>query len=302
MKINRLLHIVALLMLVTSCTSTPKTDLVNEGKPLLDETKREQSEEEGLGKEANTFLLVGVDAKENDAARSDVILLLRFFPDQNKLKMASIMRDSYVKIPEDDYPFNKMNAAYYLGGRDLLSYTVAENFGITADHVITVDFQGFSKLVDLVAPEGIVVDVKQEMITDMSIAASAGESLLHGEDLLKYVRFRHDSESDFGRVERQQQVLIALKEKVMERFSSPEGLLGLPQLTGEALSLVDTDMPITTLVATIMSAMLHPIESVETIRIPVEGSFTDETSPHAGAVLKLDMEKNKQALEQFFSE
>ncbi|MBR8645941.1 LCP family protein [[Brevibacterium] frigoritolerans] len=117
-----------------------------------------------------------------------------------------------------------MNAAYYYGGRELLKKTIQENFDVKIDHVAVIDFKGFVKMVDLLAPEGVAVNVDQEIIDDMSIQASAGKNVLHGEEILKYVRFRHDDESDFGRVERQQEVMVQLKTAFINQISSFEGM------------------------------------------------------------------------------
>lgn len=91
-------------------------------------------------------------------------------------------------------------------------------------------------MVDLLAPEGVAVNVDQEIIDDMSIQASVGKNVLHGEEILKYVRFRHDDESDFGRVERQQEVMVQIKTAFINQISSFEGMAALPSIIEQGLS------------------------------------------------------------------
>lgn len=247
------------------------------------------------------FLLIGVDTRGEQKSRSDAIILAKYFPEQEKLKLASIMRDSYVKIPGNKSGYDKINAAYYYGGRELLKKTIQENFDVKVDHVAVIDFQGFVKMVDLLAPEGVAVNVDQEIIDDMSIQASVGKNVLHGEEILKYVRFRHDDESDFGRVERQQEVMVQLKTAFINQISSFEGMAALPSIIEQGLSYLDTDIGLKTIMEMGPKAVFHTPDTVETLRVPVEGSFKDETYPQSGAVLEMDCTENKKALQEFFS-
>ncbi|CAH0347330.1 LCP family protein [Bacillus sp. CECT 9360] len=291
----RTLAILALVLIVSGCMGVPDNRSKNKESSPSDAN---DSVSEAVLDE-KTFLLLGVDSRGEASSRSDAILLARYDEKQKIIKLASIMRDSYVEIPGYKLNYNKINMAYYLGGSDLLKKTIYDNFHIKVDHVAIIDFNGFVKLIDLLSPEGIKVDVKPEMIEDMTIEASKGENVLHGEEILKYVRFRHDSESDFGRVKRQQEVLVQLKEKVVERLSSVEGVAAMPHVLGEARSLIDTDIGMKPLIEIGTSLLFNPIDEVETLRIPVEGSYTDETYPHSGAVLELDKEKNQAALQEF---
>lgn len=271
------------------------------GCQSMNKAPLEQDERKQDSSKATTFLLIGVDSRGEKDSRADTIMLARYEPKEHKVKLASIMRDSYVKIPHYKHGFHKINAAYYYGGSKLMKETIKENFYITVDYVAVIDFQGFVKMVDLLAPEGIEVDVKEEMITDMSIPVNnSGKQKLHGEDLLKYVRFRHDDENDFGRVERQQQVISQLKDSVVERVTNINGLLTLPELMEEGMQYVETDMKMKAMLDLGSQALFKSIDSMETLRIPVAGSFSDQSYPHAGAVLQLDIEKNADILQKFF--
>ncbi|MGG3497578.1 LCP family protein [Peribacillus simplex] len=292
---EKVLFIYLMVWILAGCTYAPFPK--QNGNAGTEKKLTKEVIQEGV----KTFLLIGVDSRGEEKSRSDAIILAKYFPEQEKLKLASIMRDSYVKIPGDKSAYNKINAAYYYGGKELLKKTIQENLDVKVDHVAVIDFQGFEKMVDLLAPEGVVVDVDQEIIDDMSIQASVGKNVLHGEEILKYVRFRHDDESDFGRVERQQEVLVQLKSAFINQISSFEGIAALPSIIEQGLSYLNTDIGVKTIMEMGPEAVFHTPDTVETLRIPVEGSYKDEIYPHTGAVLEMDYTKNKKALQEFFT-
>ncbi|WP_110927816.1 LCP family protein [Bacillus massiliglaciei] len=281
------------LLFLTGCKGTAVPEIPSEHKSA------NQGAENQASDSVKTFLLIGTDSRGEADSRADTIILARLNPKVGKLKLASIMRDSYVDIP--GHRHNKINAAYRYGGVSLLKETIKKNFKVEIDYTAVIDFKGFAHLVDVVAPEGIYVHVKQEMIEDMSLPVSSGMNVLHGEEILKYVRFRHDDESDFGRVKRQQEVIGLLKEAAVKQFSGFEGLLGLPHAIKEGLRYIDTDMDSRTIIELSASSAFTPIQEIETMRIPMEGSFQDTSHPHAGEVLELDFQKNNQALRQFLA-
>ncbi|MGW8425124.1 LCP family protein [Peribacillus simplex] len=292
---EKVFFIYLLILILAGCNYAPLPKQNGNAGTEKKLTKEEDQES------VKTFLLIGVDTRGEQKSRSDAIILAKYFPEQEKLKLASIMRDSYVKMPGNKSGYNKINAAYYYGGRELLKKTIQENFDIKVDHVAVIDFQGFVKMVDLLAPEGVAVNVDQEIIDDMSIQASVGKNVLHGEEILKYVRFRHDDESDFGRVERQQEVMVQLKTAFINQISSFEGMAALPSIIEQGLSYLDTDIGLKTIMEMGPKAVFHTPDTVETLRVPVEGSFKDEIYPQSGAVLEMDYTKNKKALQEFFS-
>ncbi|WP_028402472.1 LCP family protein [Ectobacillus panaciterrae] len=244
-------------------------------------------------------LVLGVDSRGEKNSRSDAIMIAQYNPKNQKAKLVSIMRDSYVKIPSYEKDYNKINMAYYLGGPELLRKTIKENFGIDVEHYITIDFQGFVKVVDMVAPKGIEVNVNQQIIEDMGLKMKPGHQRLHGKELLAYARFRHDAESDFGRVKRQQEILNALKDAFSNKISSLDGMFHLPGMGQELLKYVDTDMETQSMLAIGGSMLVNPVTEVETMRIPINAGYEDKFYHHAGSVLELDFEKNKEALKEF---
>ncbi len=221
-------------------------------------------------------------------------LIAHYNDKTNRVKLASIMRDTYVEIP--DHGKQKINAAFAFGGPELVRKTIKENFGVDTHYYAVVDFNGFPKIMDLIAPKGIEVDIPYEMSHGIGMTLYPGKQLLHGEELLGYVRFRQDRKSDFGRVERQQEVLAKVKEQAVSLHS----LMNLPKLLGLADPYIDTNVDHRTLLTIGKGLLKGKAEEIETLRIPVQDSYTDERV-NVGAVLSIDVEKNKQALQLFLS-
>ncbi|WP_042346831.1 LCP family protein [Bacillus massiliigorillae] len=267
------------------------------------ETKQKDESPESSKQSTKSIqvLVIGIDSRGEAKSRSDAILIGQYNPVKKSIKIASIMRDTYVKIPTYSKGSNKINMAYFLGGNELLVKTIKENFGITIDHVVTIDFQGFTHVIDAIAPEGIEVEVTEEMIADMNLPLQPGKQFLHGEHLLKYVRFRHDAESDFGRVKRQQEVMVKIKNRLTEEMSSLEQIASLPKLMESTLKYVESDLSLTDTLSLTSMVFLNSIDHVETMTIPVAQGFTNKTYEHAGAVLQMDQSKNIEALNVFFN-
>jgi LCP family protein required for cell wall assembly len=241
-------------------------------------------------------LLLGVDSRREKRARADSIMIAHYDEVTHEAKLVSIMRDTYVKIP--GHGKQKINAAYAYGGTELLRKTIKDNFDIDINYYAIVDFDGFSKVVDIIAPDGIKVDVPYRMSHGLGMTIDPGEQKLHGEKLIGYVRFRHDRFSDFGRVERQQEVLSKLKDEAMDIRS----VFKLPKIIGVINPYMDTNMDTTTLLLLGKDLLAHKTNGIKTMRIPIKGSFKNKRFNHVGAVLDIDLSKNKSELKQFLSQ
>ncbi|WP_375137307.1 LCP family protein [Cytobacillus oceanisediminis] len=305
---TNLKKILIVFMLAAAILSGCTSFLQKENSKELSENSQPEniSEEINQGKnpfkianETRNFLLIGVDSRGEEDSRSDAILLARYEPSGDTIKLVSLMRDSYVKIPDYSYTFSKLNHAYYMGGKELLKETIEKNFGVPIDHTAVIDFQGFIKMLDAIAPDGIEVNVTSAMIEDMGLELEPGKQKLKGSDLLSYVRFRHDGESDFGRVDRQQEILISLKDQVMNEFSSPAGIARFPDVVSQAMKYVETDIKLDEALSIGASFLMNPVTEIETLRVPVSDSYENKTYEHAGAVLQINFEENTEALKQF---
>ena len=132
--------------------------------------------------------------------------------------------------------------------------TVKQATGVNVDHFLQVDFAAFQELTDSVG--GVYIDVDRKYFnnggTYEPIDIQAGYQLLNGHDALDYVRFRHDSNSDFGRMARQQAFLSALKDQISGQGA--QLLLKLPGLAGNLFSNATTDLSADQILRTATSA------------------------------------------------
>lgn len=179
------------------------------------------------------ILVMGIDKRDGEEGpfRTDTMLVLHVDPASNRAAMISIPRDLLVQLPDYGYGrrLDRINTAnvwgdvynYPGGGPALAKKTIENNFGIPVDRYVTVDFTGFENFIDLI--DGIDVNVP-EPITDheyptpdygyTTIHFDAGHQHMDGETALIYARTRKSS-SDFARAERQQQVVLAVRKKVL---------------------------------------------------------------------------------------
>ena len=201
------------------------------------------------------ILLMGTDARPGeDISRTDTMIVVRVDPRSDRVSMLSLPRDLLVTVPQ----FGKytINAAYPLGekqlgkgyGAALAKETVAQLLGIKIDYFMLVNFDGFKTLIDRLG--GIYVDVPKVIVdsaypTDnygtIKVRFDAGRQLMNGERALIYARTRH-ADNDFGRIQRQQQVIMAIFNRVRD-----QGLLtqitNVDDYTDALRDTIRTDMP-----------------------------------------------------------
>jgi LCP family protein required for cell wall assembly len=145
---------------------------------------------------------------------SDTMILMRLDPHKKATALLSLPRDLKVHIP--GYGTDKLNAAYSLGGARLTVRTIrALDPALKINHVINVDFHGFSKAVNSLGC--IYVDVDRRYFNNSNsyskIDIQAGYQRLCGQDALAYVRYRHE-DNDLVRATRQQDFLRQVKAQV----------------------------------------------------------------------------------------
>ncbi|MGE7765550.1 LCP family protein [Peribacillus sp. NPDC096540] len=241
-------------------------------------------------------LLLGSDSRGEKDARTDSILIAHYDQNTQQPKLVSIMRDTYVEIP--GHGKQKINAAYAFGGPELLRETIKQNFNVDINYYAVVDFNGFSKIVDTIAPDGIKVNISHEMSSGIGMTLHPGEQTLHGKELLGYVRFRHDKLSDFGRVGRQQEVLSKLKDQA----TNINSVLKLPKLLGLLDSYIDTNVDTKTNLILGKDFITGQAKNVQTLRIPLNNTFENQRYDDVGEVLNIDLDKNKEELQKFLKD
>lgn len=238
------------------------------------------------------YLVLGIDTRGEEKSRTDTMMLVSWNRDTDKIKLVSFMRDIYAEIP--GYNSYKLNTAYYLGGIQLAKDTISSMFDVPINHYAIIDFKNFETLIDILAPNGVEIDVEKDMSKNIGVSLQKGVQKLNGQELLGYARFRMDNEGDFGRVRRQQQVIEALKDQVLSVKSVPQ----LPKLIGATQGYIATDISSSEQLSTVLRVATSGVE-VEKLTIPEQGMYVDKKYSHAGDVLEIDREKTVQSLHVF---
>ena len=166
-----------------------------------------ETEVELVEKEPISVLLLGVDERDADIGRSDTIIVLTANPSLASIKVLSIPRDTYTEIIGLN-KMDKLNHAYAFGGIDMALRSVENLLDIPIDYVVQVNMESFLKIVDSVG--GVTVE-NPSAFKENGVLFEKGPIHLNGDKALSYVRMRkNDPLGDFGRQERQKQVLLAI--------------------------------------------------------------------------------------------
>lgn len=243
-----------------------------------------------------TVLILGSDREDGGVSRTDSIMIAQYDFLHKDMKIVSVMRDIYADIP--GYNRYKINTAYSLDGPELLRQTLKENLGIEPEYYATLDFKGFEAMIDELSPQGVPINVEKDMSAKIGVSLKKGEHRLNGKELLGYARFRDDEEGDFGRVRRQQQVMSALKQELVQ----PSSVFKLPKLAGIMRGYVATDMPDSAFYQTGMSFIVRGDKNIKTLSVPAKGTYENVTTSDGGSALGIDKEANKKKIQQFLNE
>lgn len=187
-------------------------------------------------------VVLGVDQRTDDTGRSDTLILARLDANAQSLHLINIPRDTRVTLPGEDS--SKINAAYSQGGAERVTRAVGDLLQIPQPYYVKVDFQSFEEIIDELGGVALTVDqhyVYDDPYQDLHIDIPAGRQVLYGRTALHFVRMRYDgvTNSDLGRIQRQQQFITALKEKL----SAPSSWLKAPDLLKVARRYVTTNIP-----------------------------------------------------------
>jgi LCP family protein required for cell wall assembly len=209
-----------------------------------------------LGEGEGVYLIVGSDSRANlppdlgsfgdfRGARADVIMLAQVAG--NRRQLLSIPRDLKVDVPGEGT--EKINAAYSLGGANLITETVALTTGIRANHYLEIDFAGFAAIVDALGGIELDFPFPARDLNSGLLVEVAGTHTVNGAAALAYARSRQYEElrdgewmgesvaGDLARTGRQRHVLL----QIMRRASSPTGLLRSPLVMLAAASHLKSD-------------------------------------------------------------
>lgn len=195
-------------------------------------TKGVKVEDKVKKKEPFIVALLGTDERGDESSRTDTIMLVRYDMETKEANMISIPRDTKAYI--EGHGIDKINAAHAYGEIPLAIQTIEDLMDIEIDYYAKVNFEGFKEALSIIAP--LEVDVKKR-ISYGGITINKGVQDLDVEELLTYVRFRKDADGDFGRIERQQEVV----KLVIQEMLKPKNIIKLPSILSVASEHIDTD-------------------------------------------------------------
>jgi polyisoprenyl-teichoic acid--peptidoglycan teichoic acid transferase len=174
------------------------------------------------------ILLLGMrgDNMEGGGTLADTIMIAAVRPQEKKVALISIPRDLYIQDPgsSNQSKINAVNASYEEKGEgkgmESMKKIVSEVTGLPIHYVVTLDFKGFTEIIDALGGTDVYLDRPFSEPTQFqgeeaaNFSLPAGKNHLDGQKALFFVRARYAS-SDFERAKRQQQILIALKDRML---------------------------------------------------------------------------------------
>lgn len=216
------------------------------------------------GKNRVTILLLGLDysdlRKDEGPPRSDTMLLFSFDPLTKSASMLSIPRDLWVPITGLK-EHQRINFAYRAGelydypggGPGLAVATVEDVIGVPINYYAQIDFYSFVRLIEELG--GVKVKPTQYMKV-YSLDSERNWELeadtyytLNGEQALSYARDRHfDQEGDFGRAKRTQEVIMSIRDRILQFDMLPDLIRRAPALYAEVKSGIRTNMDLSTMI------------------------------------------------------
>ena len=212
--------------------------------------------------EIKNIALFGIDAPKGKAGRSDAIMILTIDNKNDKLKLTSIMRDSYVDVP--GHGKTKITHAYAYGGPELAIKTLNQNFKLNIEDFMAVNFTSLPEIIDKLG--GVQINITKEEIKHIPGITHAGKQTLNGAQALAYSRIRHASGGDYKRTERQRIVLEAIFNKM---HNSPKS--EYPTLINEFLPYVETNMSSLDMIGLAKDSMPLLKGKLELARFPLNG-------------------------------
>jgi len=294
-----------------SNSETPIVSVDEEPAPLISSNALKP----WSGKERVSILLLGIDQRcdEEGPTHTDSVMVLTIDPVGLSAGLLSLPRDLWVEIP--DFGVDRINQANYLGeiyeypggGQALAVETVENLLGISIDYYVAVNFDAFIDVVDLIG--GIDIDVP-EAIDDPKypdrcygydpFSIEAGEQHLSGEEALKYARTRATFGGDVDRANRQQAVMLAVRDRVLQLGELPQLVAQAPQIWQTTQKNVRTNLSLDEAIQLALLAQDIPRDSIYTAVLDYNYVY-NETTPDGRQVLVPIRENIRQIRNQLFA-
>ncbi len=223
-------------------------------------------------KDPISILMVGVDERDGDHGRTDSMLVITVNPEKKTTKILSIPRDTRTQLLYSENPkknrIDKINHAYAYGGIEMSIETVENFLNIPIDYYIEVNMEGFKDIVDAVG--GINVNNKYAFELD-GVTLKEGPQHLNGTKALQYARMRKaDPRGDFGREERQREVIS----KIIQKGKSLSTLTKYDDILGALEDNIKTNLTLDDIIG-IQSTYKPAAEKIDKLEIKGDGDTID---------------------------
>ncbi len=274
-----IISIIALLIAIgigTFYSIFNKMDNVALNKENLGVTSKEELEVYDNYKKIKNIALFGIDSADG-VGRSDSMMIATVDPVHDKLKITSLMRDSYVNI--EGYGYDKLNHAYAFGGPELSIKTINQTFGLNIEDFVTVDFASLPRIIDILGGlelditseeleyiNGYIDDINSKDGTYSPHITYAGPQLVDGVQALAYSRIRYTTGGDYERTRRHRTVLEGLFNKALT--VSPTQY---PTIINEILPYVKTNLGATDILSLATKVATMGGGTLEQDRFPRDG-------------------------------
>ncbi|MUL38338.1 LCP family protein [Gloeocapsopsis dulcis] len=220
------------------------------------------------------ILLMGIDPPENTAnnasgvfaGSSDTMLLVRLDPTNQSIKVLSIPKDSQVVIPE--IGLEKISLANVNGGPALAARVVSRTLNnVPIDRYVRITTNAFEELINALG--GVEVFVPQQMsyidaTQQLEINLAAGWQTLDGDQAQQFARFRNSNVGDLERLQRQQMLLKAIR----DRLTSPTVLPILPKLARSMQSYIDSNLSLIEMLALVNFGITVEPQNFQMVLVP----------------------------------
>lgn len=230
-----------------------------------------------------TILVMGLDYADWENTdrigppRSDTLILLTVDPATKTAGMLSIPRDLWVNMPGIEGS-HKINTAHRFGelyqmpggGPGLTMRTVEELLGVPVNFYARIDFKAFEDFIDELG--GIEIDIPAEIKVDPigpdnTLVLQPGRQLLDGPTALAYARNRATPGDDFDRSDRQQQVILAIRDRVLRPGSLPLLVVKAPLLYKKLSAGIQTNLTLEQVLKLAWLAQDIPLENIQRLEI-----------------------------------
>ena len=230
----------------------------------------------------------------SDTGHTDAMILVNLNTSSFKVNLLSIPRDTLVEIP--GYGWQKVNAAYFLGGPALAKETVEKFLGVPVNNYIVMNPRGLIKLIDLMGGIRVYVDKDMYYVDNwggLKINLKQGWQKLNGDQAVGFIRFRQDPFGDVSRVQRQQEFMRL----VMRRLATPSVLMKAPWVLAIAFENIKTDLSLKDILYSLNFARGLRKEDLNMVMVP--GSFSIGESN--ASIWAADMVALHEIVKKYFS-